>query len=133
MASARAVTLLCALALLAPFLLQAQAKAVIVGYGPLPWSFYVFQSWRQPVVKPGDVLVFKWGFWPHGLRKLASGTAFDNCDFSGSTKIAPIRFFGYARYKVQAADAATALFFACPVPSHCGPGGMKVQVNVTPL
>ncbi|CAI5500369.1 unnamed protein product [Closterium sp. Naga37s-1] len=109
------------------------AKAVLVGYGPLPWSFYVHQSWRQPVIRPGDVLVFKWGFWPHGVRKLASGTAYDNCDFSGSTKVAPIRFFGYARYTVQAGDAATGLYFACPVPSHCGPGGMKVQISVTPL
>ncbi|CAI7899218.1 unnamed protein product [Closterium sp. NIES-54] len=87
----------------------------------------------QPVVNPGDVLVFKWGFWPHGVRKLASGTAYENCDFSGSSKVAPIRFFGYARYTVQETDAATALFFACPVPSHCRPGGMKVQVNVTPM
>ncbi|CAI5496393.1 unnamed protein product [Closterium sp. Naga37s-1] len=124
------------------------AKAVLVGYGPLPWSFYVHQSWRQPVIRPGDVLpsvellqqhllplqaLFKWGFWPHGVRKLASGTAYDNCDFSGSSKVAPIRFFGYARYTVQAGDAATGLYFACPVPSHCGPGGMKVQISVTPL
>ncbi|CAI5508722.1 unnamed protein product [Closterium sp. Naga37s-1] len=64
------------------------AKAVLVGYGPFPWSFYVFRSWRQPVVNPGDVLVFKWGFWPHGVRKLASGTAYENCDFSGSSKCA---------------------------------------------
>ncbi|CAI5961998.1 unnamed protein product [Closterium sp. NIES-64] len=130
---ARATLLLTLLLVLACFYL-AEGKKVVVGgkRKASPWQYNVI-NWKQPTVKAGDVLVFRWRFLPHDVWVMNSKTAYDNCDFSAgsSTKKTGISVTGKYKFRVPSSAAGTTLYFGCSVSGHCLAGKMKAAIKIS--
>eukprot|EP00475_Leptophrys_vorax_P045203 TRINITY_DN9310_c0_g1_i1.p1 TRINITY_DN9310_c0_g1~~TRINITY_DN9310_c0_g1_i1.p1 ORF type:complete len:137 (+),score=6.66 TRINITY_DN9310_c0_g1_i1:367-777(+) len=109
---------------------ESQAKTVKVGSNPSPWNFFVYQQWKQPAVKAGDILEFKWGPWPHTVYAFKDKSAFDNCEFSGGKKYSGVKIVGDVKYVVPTTARGSTLYFGCKYPGHCKIWGMRVAVKV---
>merc|ERR1711990_825524 len=81
--------------------------------------------------KVGDTVVFKYNSY-HNVYSMASGTAYNSCDFTGATEVASTSLGGgsgsYAnQYSYSCAAPGTA-YLACQVGSHCT-AGQKVTIS----
>jgi hypothetical protein len=65
---------------------------------------------------------------------MASESAYDTCDFAGSTTLAPVNapaVAGQASYYLPCAGAGQTYYLSCSVSDHCAQG-QKVRVEVSP-
>ena len=78
---------------------------------------------------------FQWSAAYHDVMLLPSEAAFDACDFTGATTLAPINSpassNGLTSYYLPCATPGSTLYVSCSVGSHCAAGGQKVKVHVS--
>merc|ERR1711865_904704 len=112
MSSARlCITLLCALGV---------ATATV----HVPWTAgFDDASARTKTVTTGDTLHFMWT-GSHNVFKMASETAYTNCDFTGATDLGSTSPVSYELASGQAGP----WYFACQVGQHCQ-NGQKLAVT----
>merc|ERR1711865_352972 len=112
MSSALCITLLCALGV---------ANAMV----HVSWTAGLNgdASARTKTVTTGDTLHFMWT-GSHNVFKMASETAFTNCDFTGATDLGSTSPVSYE----LAAGQAGPWYFACQVGQHCQ-NGQKLAVT----
>ena len=76
---------------------------------------------------------FQWSAAYHDVMLLPSEAAFDACDFTGATTLAPINSpassNGLTSYYLPCTTGST--LYVCSVGSHCATGGQKVKVHVS--
>ncbi|CAI6006470.1 unnamed protein product [Closterium sp. NIES-64] len=110
-----------------------QGKTVVVGgkWRASPWRLNVLY-WKQPTVRPGDFLVFRWRFVPHDVWVMHSRKAFANCDFSAgsATRKTGISFTGKYMYKVPSTAAGSTLYFGSSVLWQCSAWKIKVAIKI---
>ena len=75
-------------------------------------------------------IVFRWTQPMHDVRLMASGAAYDACDFTGSTTLAAATGTGETSYYLPCTPAGSLLYVSCSIGGHCD-AGQKVIVNVS--
>ena len=81
---------------------------------------------RTQTVEAGTNVVFKWSGM-HNVWLLPNKDAYDACDFSKGTELAPTSVNDYT-YK---ASAAGTFYFGCQIIGHCAFAAHKLELTVT--
>ncbi|CAI5467658.1 unnamed protein product [Closterium sp. Yama58-4] len=110
------------------------AKMITVGQGTDIWSMispwaYGVSSWKQPIVVPGDVLVFRW-IGMRNVRQWATPLGYTACWFGFAKTVAPQGYWGMIRYTVAPSEARTTLYFGSSIGDDCA-RNIKVRINVS--
>ena len=113
----------------AVFVRNVSATVVPVGGNVAGWTYGVYNTWRQPVITPGDQLLFNYsrafGAF-HNVYRLSGKEAFDSCNFTGAL------FLGNGTVLLPPITKPAIYYFACRVANgiHCRLN-QKVAINVT--
>ena len=91
----------------------------------IDWKLGMKDAERAQTVAAGTHVIFKWS-GTHNVWLMPNEAAYDGCDFSQATELAPTSVNEYT-YK---ASAAGTFYFGCEVTDHCAFGAIRLALTV---